>query len=87
MKIGVDEKLQIEVKDNAFNDMETLDALVALDKGDVLAFTTLTSKIFADAEKKKVYDYLRNEEGRVPIEKFTEVIQIIMTKMGEKEKN
>jgi len=86
MLIGVDELL-IEVKDNAFDDMETLDALVALDKGDILALNTICSKLFSDEEKAKVYDHCRNEEGRVTIENFTKVIQTVMVKMGDKEKN
>ncbi len=87
MLVTLEDGFQIEVKENAFDDMETLDILVRLDEGDAFAMPKLCNKIFISENKKKIYDHCRSKDGRVPIKEFTEIIRQIMTNLGDKEKN
>lgn len=49
--------LEIEVNDDAFDNMETLDALEEMNEGNPLAISKLCNLLFTKAEKKKIYDF------------------------------
>lgn len=87
MLIKTEEGLEIEVIDNAFDSIETLDALADLADEDPFAIPRLGKLLFTKEEKKKLYDYYRDENGRVSIEKYSKVLADIMSKLGTKEKN
>lgn len=86
MKVRTKDEFEVEVIDNAFDNMEAVDALVEMDEGNPLAISKITSFLFTKEEKKKVYDHLRNEEGRVTLVSFIPFVTEIMTLMGENEK-
>lgn len=55
-----------ELDEGAFDDMELLDGLVELDKGNAAAFPAVADKLLGPS-KKALYDHLRDENGRVSI--------------------
>lgn len=63
------------------NDMEFLDALVAAENGDEVAGLTAYSymclKLLGKEQRKKLYDHVRLDNGRVP----TELIEEELTEM------
>lgn len=66
-----------EVAEDITNDMELFEALCDLDAGDATAVVPVCRKILG-RQKKALYDHLRDENGRVPVEKVSEaVIDII----------
>ena len=88
MKIKTKDGLEIEVNKEAFNDMETLDALVDLNDEDVFAISRICKKVFSKEEKKKLYDFYRDKkDGQVKLEVFLPVFSEIMEQLGEEEKN
>lgn len=88
MRIITEAGLELDVCDNAFNDMEALDALVEMDDGNPLAMSRLCSLILPKEEKKKLYDFYRNKDtGRVELEVFIPVITDIMQKLNDSGKN
>ena len=86
MKVRTKDEFEVEVYDNAFDNMEAVDALVEMDEGNPLAISRISSLLFSKTEKKKVYDHLRNEEGRVTLASFIPFVTEVMTLMGESEK-
>ena len=67
-----------EVADGIANDMELFEALCDLDNGDTTAVVPVCRKVLG-AQKKALYDHLRDENGRVPIDKVAEEIADILS--------
>ncbi|SFE13748.1 hypothetical protein SAMN02910327_00423 [Peptostreptococcaceae bacterium pGA-8] len=86
MKIELNDGFVCEVNKENLDDMELVDKIAAADSGDVLAVSFVVDKLLGSETKSKLYNHLR-EKGRVPIEKVSETIIEIMTKMGEDGKN
>ena len=65
-----------------FDDMEFLDMLVEAENGNdaesIRAYSTLVFKLLGKEQRKKLYDSLRVEDGRVPIEAVKKEIAEIM---------
>lgn len=78
---------EFEINENAFNDMEVLDALSALNKGEVFAISDLCNKLFGNEQKKRLYDHIREEDGRIPLEKFSDELKDVMELSGTEGKN
>ena len=56
----------IELEESTLDNMEELDALSDLDEGNPLAMSRLVVKLLGKDGKKRLYDHLRTEDGRVP---------------------
>ena len=69
------------------NDMELVDKIAEADAGNPLAVSAVIEKILGKEQKSKLYNHLRNEDGRVPIEKVGDEITEIITALGEEGKN
>ena len=74
-----------EVADDIINDMELFEALCDLDAGDARAVVPVC-RIVLGSQKKALYDHLRTDNGRVPVDKVSEEILDILTaiKNGKK---
>ena len=71
---------------DAFNDMELLEAVENMDNGEAMAFLPFVRKLFAPEDKKRLYDSVREPDGRVPVEKIGQVIGEIIKALPEAEK-
>lgn len=73
---------EFEYDPKAFDDMEFLDMLVEAEKGEdadsIRAYSMLVLKLLGKAQRKRLYDHLRTEAGRVPIEAVKNEIAEIM---------
>lgn len=56
----------IELEESTLDNMEVLDALSDLDEGNPLAMSRLVVKLLGKDGKKRLYNHLRTEDGRVP---------------------
>ena len=74
-------------KPNFLNDMQLLDAIVEADSGNMLAYSRIISMIFDPENKKIFYDSIREEDGRVPLDRIAEKIKEIILEAGEQGKN
>jgi hypothetical protein len=86
-KIKLESGVSLSIEDNVLNNMELLDALVAMDEGDWHAMSNTMNMILKPEEKKKLYDSLRNEQGVVPIDKIGDAFTEIFTALGAQGKN
>ena len=85
-KIRLDNGLDIEVQEDALNNMELLDDLVDLDEGNGYAISRVVSRILGKDEKKKLYNHLR-ADGVVQINKVVDAMREIFEKLGTAGKN
>ena len=84
--ITTEEGFVIEIDEEAFDDMEVLDMLSEVDENALVLPKLLIKTLGADG-KKALYDFARNDKGRVPSGKALSIFQEIMTRAGEKVKN
>lgn len=67
---------------NRLNNMELFDELASFQDGDARALSRVLTMLLGD-EKKKLYDHLRTEDGRVPIEDLARELTEIMKGVNE----
>lgn len=84
--VRLDNGLNLEVKDEALDNMELLDDLVDLDEGSGYAISRVVSRLLDKGEKKKLYDHLR-EDGVVKISKVVDAMKELFDKLGNAGKN
>ncbi len=62
------------VSEDIRDDMELLEQLVAIDKGDLAEAPALVKSLLGEEQKKRLYDHCRGKNGRVSSKKvFTEI--------------
>lgn len=59
-----------EIDDDALNDMELLEGLIGMDNGDANMMPFVMDRLLGE-NKKALYDHVRTEAGRVPVDKVT----------------
>ena len=83
--IKTESGFECEVDADANNDQELLEALIELDNNPLYYIKTI-KLLLGEQEKQRLYDHLRNENGRVPATKVMETIGEIIKLLGEKNK-
>lgn len=86
-KITLNSGLELEIDEEAMNDMELLDLLVEADDGNVLATSKAATMLLGKEQKTALYNSLRTEGGRVPADGFFKALGEIFGKLGESGKN
>ncbi len=71
----------ITLDEECFDDMELIEKLIAIEKGDLTGLPAAVDMIFG-AEKERFYNALRNEKGRVPITTVVAEIRGIVDQLG-----
>lgn len=70
-----------DVEENAFDDMEVVDLLAEVSNDNFLAYASLIKRILSPKDKQRLYDHVRCEDGRVPIEQcgkeFGEIMEAL----------
>lgn len=74
-------KFEIEPAD--INDMEFLERLGIAFESDITKVPGIMTEILGADQRARLYDHLRNERGKVPIEKAMETFQEILTIANE----
>lgn len=77
---------ECDIDEAALDDMELLDDLVSIDQGEVTKFPSAVRRILSAEEKNRLYDHLRNAEGRVPVESFGAELGDIISGLSSKKK-
>ena len=67
-KIVLENSLELEIDESALNNMELVDALIEMQENE-LAISTALKLLLGTQNRKKLYDFLREKDGKVPIEK------------------
>lgn len=78
---------KFSLAETAVDNMELLDALADASDNDPLAISRVLTLLLGKEQKQKMYDALREEDGRVPIAKVNEEIVEIFRAFGKSGKN
>ncbi len=88
MKKGKTESgFKFEIDEKVLDDMELIDAMAASQGEDPTQISTVVVKIFGAEQRKRLYDHVRDENGRVPIGEVANIITEIINSLGEDGKN
>ena len=70
---------------DALDDMELLEKLIEMDKGNTLVLPEVLEMLLGE-EKKSLYDFCRKENGRVPASRVAQVVAEIFAETSKSEK-
>ena len=73
---------EFDIEDERLDDMELVDIMEEIDENPLL-MPKLCKMLLGEEQKKRLYDHLRSEDGRVPIEATTNAIQEIFDSPGD----
>ena len=73
---------EFDIEDERLDDMELVDIMAEIDENPLL-MPKLCKMLLGEEQKKRLYDHLRIEDGRVPIEATTNAIQEIFNSPGD----
>ena len=73
---------EFDIEDERLDDMELVDIMAEIDENPLL-MQKLCKMLLGEEQKKRLYDHLRSEDGRVPIEATTNAIQEIFNSPGD----
>ena len=72
-----------EITDERTDNMELIDALADLDDGNPLAVSKVLTLLLGPEQKKKMYDFVRTEDGIVSAQTVSEMIVEILAAKKE----
>lgn len=80
---------ECEINNEALNDMEVLDLLIEMDEdnSDIVTMQRLANKVLGEDTRKRLYEHIRLESGRVPTDKFILEFYDIFNKLNEVKKS
>lgn len=74
---------EFEIDDDVMDDMELLEGLTALDKGDMGPLSDVLIALFGKEQKKRLYDFLRGDRGRVKASLVMEAVAEVFSAISE----
>lgn len=77
---------QFEIDPRITNDMVLVEELAEADK-DVTKFPGVLKKILGEEQKGRLYDFIKTEDGLVPVDKCVAIFTEIMDLASEETKN
>lgn len=86
-KITLENGLTLELDEKVMDNMELVDTLAEAADEDPLAVSRMVKLILGTEGRKKLYESLRTEDGRVPVAKVSDSVKEIFEAFGEKGKN
>lgn len=75
------------VDENAMNDMELVDVLADKEIDDAFRMSYILKRLLPADQRKKLYDHVRTDNGRVPVDAVVAEIEDIFAAMGDQGKN
>lgn len=75
------------VDENAMNDMELVDVLADKETDDAFRMSYILKRLLPADQRKKLYDHVRRDTGRVPVDAVVAEIEDIFAAMGDMGKN
>ena len=78
---------EFEVDEKAADNMELVDALAGVEENDPLALSRACLLLLGKTLRGRLYDHVRDENGRVPIEAASQELVDILGAFGQQGKN
>lgn len=78
---------KFEIDEKTMDNMELVDAIAELEDNDndPMNFSRLVKRLLGNDGRRRLYDHVREEDGRVPMNKIGDEIADILMKMSEDE--
>lgn len=76
-----------EIDETKMDDMEFLDALAEARDEDPVSVSIVIKKLLGKEQRKAFYDHIREEDGRVPVQKTMDALNEMFDQMGDEGKN
>lgn len=77
---------EFEIDEEDWDDMEFIELMAEVETN-ALAYPKMVERMLGKEQKKRLYDHVRNEKGRVPIEPLKKEIDDIFDSAGQDAKN
>ncbi|MBR5577549.1 MAG: hypothetical protein IKW28_00975 [Lachnospiraceae bacterium] len=74
---------EFQLDENVMNNMELIEGLAAVDQGDITALPKVLVKLLGSETKEALYNHVRSEDGRVPIDLLVEEVKEIFSASKE----
>ena len=87
MKGKLQNGFEFDIDEAALDNMELIDAMTEAQEDDPGKFSKATLLLLGKDERKRLYDHLREEDGRVPIKAVADAFVEIFQALGEQGKN
>lgn len=78
---------EFTLDEQAMDDMNLIDALAGASENDPLQFSRVIRLLLGEEQRKRLYNTLKNEAGRVPVERVSEAVSEIFAAAGAAGKN
>lgn len=85
-KIKTSTGFEVELEDDVFDDMELLENLALVDRGDASALPLVVNALMGE-NKKRLYDHCKRENGRVSARRVIEEVGEIFSSLNKTGKN
>ena len=86
-QIELENGFKIELDEKVIDNMELVDTLAEADEDNPLVVSKIVKMLLGEEKRKGLYDSLRTEDGRVPVESVSNAVQKIFAAFGDKGKN
>lgn len=77
---------EADIDETAVNDMEFLDALSDMQHGDPTGLSVMCNILMNKNDKKRLYDAVRDENGRATVDKVGEQLTELLGQLKDKKK-
>lgn len=78
---------EYEIDESVMDNMELVDALAEGREDDPLAISKICRLILGEENRKRLYETVRTEDGRVPLKEISSAIKELFEQFGESGKN
>lgn len=78
---------EFEIDERAMDNMELVDALAEASDEDPISVSRVVKLFLGEKLRKRLYDHLRDEKGRVPVSAVNNEVSEIFEAFGTKGKN
>lgn len=75
------------VEEDALNDMVLVDILADESKDEAYKLSAVTRRLLPEDQRKALYDHVKLDTGRVPVDAITREVEDIFAALGEPGKN
>ena len=87
MKGKLKNGFEFDIDEKALDNMELIDAMAEAQEDDPGKFSKATLLLLGKEERKRLYDHLRADDGRVPIQSVADSFVEIFQALGDQGKN
>jgi PleD family two-component response regulator len=83
MDVKTKSGFKCKLDEDALDDVELLDDLMDLDSGESISIRRIVDRLMGKEQRKKLYDHLRDKNGRVKLDAITDELTDLFNQVKE----